>query len=69
MKPIQVCFPKFPVKQVANRIIYLRKITRVDQQLFMSAVLSKKSLSPEEQNLVEQVYQGLNMGLIRVVED
>jgi hypothetical protein len=34
----------------------------------MSAVLSKKFLSQEEQNLVEQVYQGLNRGWIRVVE-
>jgi hypothetical protein len=68
MKPTQVCFPKFPVQQVANRIIYLRKITRVDQHLFMSAVLSKKLLSLEEKNLVEQVYQGLNKGWIRVVE-
>jgi hypothetical protein len=68
MKSTQVCFPKFPVHQVANRIIYLRKITRVDQHLFMSAVLSKKLLSSEEKNLVEQVYQGLNKGWIRVVD-
>jgi hypothetical protein len=68
MRQTQVCFPKFPVHQVANRIIGLRKITRIDQHLFMSAVLSKKSLSPEEQNLVEQVYQGLHRGWIRVVE-
>lgn len=64
----QVCFPKFPVEQIANRIISLRKITRIDQHLFMSAVLSKKALSPEEQNLVEQVYDGLNRGWIKVVE-
>ncbi len=64
----QVCFPRFPVSQVANRIICLRKITRLDQHLFMSAVLAKKILSPEEKNLVEQVYQGLNKGWIRVVE-
>lgn len=68
MAPSQVCFPKFPVQHVANRIINLRKITRIDQHLFMSAVLSKKSLSPEEQNLVERVYDGLNRGWIRVVE-
>jgi hypothetical protein len=34
----------------------------------MSALLAKKSLSPEEQNLVEQVYQGLHRGWIKVVE-
>jgi hypothetical protein len=64
----QICFPKFPVQQIANRIINLRKITRIDQHLFMSAVLSKKSLSPEEESLVEKIYQGLNRGWIRVEE-
>jgi hypothetical protein len=34
----------------------------------MSALLSRKSLSQEEQNLVEQVYQDLNRGWIKVVE-
>ncbi|HEY9653228.1 MAG TPA: hypothetical protein V6C95_21395 [Coleofasciculaceae cyanobacterium] len=68
MRQTQVYFPRFPVTQIANRIIHLRKITRVDQHLFMSAVLSKKSLSLEEQNLVEQVYQGLSRGWIKVVE-
>jgi hypothetical protein len=42
MRQTQVYFPKFPVQQVANRIIGLRQITRIDQRLFMSAVLSKK---------------------------
>ena len=68
MKSTQICFPKFPVPQIANRIIGLRKITRIDQELFMSALLAKKSLSQEEQSLVEQVYQGLNRGWIKVVE-
>ncbi|HBB34512.1 MAG TPA: hypothetical protein DDZ80_15975 [Cyanobacteria bacterium UBA8803] len=68
MKSTQVCFPKFPVQQIANRILGLRQISRVDQQLFMSALLAKHSLSAEEQNLVEEIYQGLSRGWIRVVE-
>jgi hypothetical protein len=68
MRKAQVFFPKFPIQQVANRIIYLRKITRIDQHLFMSALLSKKFLSTEEKNLVEQVYQGLHKGRIKVVD-
>ncbi len=68
MRQTQIHFPKFPVEQVASRIINRRKITRIDQQLFMSALLSKKSLSPEEANLVERVYDGLNRGWIKVVE-
>ncbi|NEP14928.1 MAG: hypothetical protein F6K14_33075 [Symploca sp. SIO2C1] len=68
MKINQICLPKFPVEHIANRILCLRRITRIDQQLFMSSVLSKESLSPEEQNLVEQVYKGLSSGFIRVVD-
>ncbi|AOY83871.1 MAG: hypothetical protein F6J90_37365 [Moorea sp. SIOASIH] len=68
MKPSQVIFPKFPVKQIAKRIIHMRQITRIDQQLFMSALLAKASLSLEEQTLVQEIYDGLNRGLIRVVE-
>ncbi|GAB4185759.1 MAG: hypothetical protein Fur006_24520 [Coleofasciculaceae cyanobacterium] len=68
MRQTQVCFPKFPVQQIANRIIYRRKISRIDQHLFMSALLSKKSLSSEEKNLVEKVYDGLSRGWIKVVD-
>lgn len=66
MKSTQICFPKFPVQQVAHRIISLRKITWIDQQLFMSAALAKKTLSAEEETLVKQIYQGLNQGWIKV---
>ncbi|MEO8893767.1 MAG: hypothetical protein ABI417_19950 [Coleofasciculaceae cyanobacterium] len=66
MKSTQVCFPKFPVQQVAHRIISLRKITWIDQQLFMSAALAKKTLSVEEETLVKQIYQGLHQGWIKV---
>ncbi|HEY9666819.1 MAG TPA: hypothetical protein V6C91_08435 [Coleofasciculaceae cyanobacterium] len=68
MRQTQICFPKFPVQQLATRIINLRKISRIDQHLFMSALLSKKALSPEEHNLVEQIYDGLHRGWIKVVE-
>jgi hypothetical protein len=68
MRSTDVCFPKFPIRQIASRIIGMRQISRVDQRLFMSALLSKQSLSLEEQDLVEQIYQGLTRGWIRVVE-
>jgi len=68
MKSAQVCFPKFPVQQIANRIISMRQISWIDQQLFMSALLSKQSLSREEEHLVERIHEGLSRGWIRVVE-
>lgn len=68
MKSTEVCFPRFPIQQIAQRIIGMRQISSIDQRLFMSALLSKHAMSLEEQNLVEQIYQGLSLGWIRVVE-
>ncbi len=56
------------VHQIAARIIDSRRITRADQQTLMSALLSSDSLSSEEQNLIQQIYKDLKIGLIRVVE-
>lgn len=59
---------KLPVQEIAVRIIDSRQITRSDQRLLMSSLLSSDALSPEEQNLVQQIYKDLRIGLIRVVE-
>ncbi len=67
MQYSQVGFQKLPLQQIAARIIDSRQITRNDQNILMSALLSKESLSSEEQNLVQQIYKDLKIGLIRVV--
>ena len=67
MQYSQTGFQKLPLQQIAARIIDSRQITRADQNILMSALLSKDSLSSEEQNLVQQIYKDLKMGLIRVV--
>jgi hypothetical protein len=67
MKSYKVDFQKIQVQQIATRIIDSRKITRADQHILMSALLSKESLSSEEQNLVQKIYKDLKIGLIRVV--
>lgn len=67
MQYSQIGFQKLPLQQIAARIIDSRQITRADQNILMSALLSKESLSPEEQNLVQQIYKDLKIGLIRVV--
>ena len=56
------------VREVIDNIISRRSINRLDQKIFMSALLSKEKLSQEDQKMVDQVYQGLQSGLIRVVE-
>ncbi|HEY9709417.1 MAG TPA: hypothetical protein V6D48_14530 [Oculatellaceae cyanobacterium] len=67
MQHSQIDFQKLPLQQIAAQIIDSRQITRADQNILMSALLSKESLSPEEQNLVQQIYKDLKIGLIRVV--
>ncbi len=68
MQHYQTSSQNFPIQQIAARIIDSRRISRTDQQTLMSALLSSDSLSPEEQNLIQQIYQDLKIGLIRVVE-
>ncbi|HAJ61466.1 MAG TPA: hypothetical protein DCP31_21265 [Cyanobacteria bacterium UBA8543] len=67
MQSSQIDFQKLPIQQIAARIIDSRQITRVDQNILMSALFSKDSLSQEEQNLVQQIYKDLKLGLIRVI--
>ncbi|HEY9652887.1 MAG TPA: hypothetical protein V6C95_19675 [Coleofasciculaceae cyanobacterium] len=60
--------PTVLVHAIADRIIASRRITRTDQNILMSALLSSDTLTPEEQNLVQQIYKDLRLGLIRVTE-
>ncbi|UBF23563.1 hypothetical protein K9N68_17385 [Kovacikia minuta CCNUW1] len=52
------------VHEVVDRILDSRKITRKDQHL----LLSLNILSPEERSLLNQVFDRLQMGLLRVVD-
>ncbi|MEB3182084.1 MAG: hypothetical protein VKL59_24065 [Nostocaceae cyanobacterium] len=59
---------KVSVHKLAERMFAFRQISRLDQQLFMSALLSKDTLEPSEQKLVDQVFEGLKNGWLRVVD-
>lgn len=61
-------FPGMAVKEVVDKILTSRRITRSDQQEFMQALLSKNSLSMEEQVQVNRVFELLQKGLLRVVD-
>lgn len=67
MKNSEVEFPKFPLKQVANRIMTLRKITRVEQQLLMNATLSENTFVTEDKILIDKIYNDVRRGWIKVV--
>lgn len=66
--PNRVCSPQLPVEMIVERIFETRRLTRADQQVFMSALLSKESLTPAEQIQIDRVFEGLRQGRIRVVE-
>ncbi|CAD5943628.1 hypothetical protein [Planktothrix agardhii] len=60
--------PSVSVERLVNQIFCSRKITRNDQRLLMSLLLSKDSLSVEEHSYIDQVFERLRQGLIHVVD-
>ncbi|NES97076.1 MAG: hypothetical protein F6K32_17940 [Desertifilum sp. SIO1I2] len=64
----RVCAPPLAVEAIVERIFETRRITRADQQVFMSALLSKNSLNLSEQQQIDRVFEGLRQGRIRVVD-
>lgn len=56
------------INQIVTRIFTTHRITRADQQIFMATLLSKDSLSAEEQSQIDRVFDGLRQGLLRVVD-
>ena len=60
--------PKVSVEAIVDRIFAFRQITPIDQRLLRSALLSKKALSEKDQFQLNRVCEGLQSGLILVVE-
>ena len=52
------------LQEVVNQILTSRRITRFDQHLLLAA----RSLSGEEQRLINQVFDRLRAGFLRVVD-
>lgn len=53
---------------VLERIFAIRRITRRDQQLLMSALMSKKGLNEDDRLQIGRVFDALQKGLIKVVD-
>jgi hypothetical protein len=60
--------PKISVEAIAQRIFAFRQITPLDRRLLKSAVLSKNSLDKKDKFQIDRVCQGIQNGLILVVE-
>ncbi|WP_017720478.1 hypothetical protein [Kamptonema formosum] len=56
------------VEQVICQIFTRRRISRMDQHLLMTALLSKDSISPEEETQVQKVFDFLQRGFLKVVD-
>jgi hypothetical protein len=60
--------PKVSVESILQRIFAIRQINRTDQHTLMATLLSKDSLSEKDQRQINQVYEGIQKGLIRIVD-
>lgn len=56
------------VTKMVERIFTSRKITRIDQQKLMSVLLSKDTLTTEEHEQIDRVFDGLRRGVLRVID-
>lgn len=56
------------ISQVVNRVLGSGKITRADERVFQLAILAAVPLSANECSQVTQVYDRLQMGLLKVVD-
>lgn len=59
---------KISVEEIVDRIFAFRQITPIDQRLLRSVLLSKQSLTEKDQLHLNRVFEGLQSGLILVVE-
>lgn len=56
------------IEQLVERIFRLRQITRIDQRLLMTSLLSKETLTEAEYKIINQVFDALQQGLIKVAD-
>ena len=54
--------------KLLKRIFSIGKITRYDQQLLMSTLLSKDGFNEEERRQISRVFDFLQRGLLKVVD-
>ncbi|MCL6435556.1 MAG: hypothetical protein K6T90_15350 [Leptolyngbyaceae cyanobacterium HOT.MB2.61] len=64
----QAHLPRPNIEEIVNKITACGKISRADQQQFMSALLSQTSISQTEHELINRVFELLRAGRLRVVD-
>lgn len=56
------------LESVLERIFAIRRITRHDQQLLMTTLLSKDGLNEQESRQISKVFDAVQRGLLKVVD-
>jgi hypothetical protein len=56
------------LETVLERIFAIGRITRRDQQLLMSTLLSKEGLNERERQQISRIFDGIKRGLLKVVD-
>lgn len=56
------------LETILQRIFSIRAITKQDQQLLMSSLLSKEGLDDNDRKQIGRVFDGLLSGLIKAVD-
>lgn len=59
---------KISVEAIVQRIIAFRQITPLDRQLLQSAMMASSGLNYKDRFQISRVYEGIQKGLILVVE-
>jgi transcriptional regulator CtsR len=55
-------------EELISQILQSRKITRKDQHRLMSTLLSQDLLGEKERILIDQVFDGVRKGFLKVVD-
>lgn len=64
----QVHLPQSDIQQLVNKITSSGRISRSDQQRFMSTLLSQQRITSAEHELINRVFELLRAGRLRVVD-
>jgi hypothetical protein len=60
--------PMLSLEQTIHRIFATRRITRLDQHLLMTIAHSIEAIAPQEQVLINRVFDALQRGALRIVD-
>ncbi|NES68118.1 MAG: hypothetical protein F6K24_24210 [Okeania sp. SIO2D1] len=61
--------PNVTINQMVNRVITSGKLSRREHLQLTSAILSGKNITDEEQHQINQIFDFLKIGKIKLIDD